>query len=93
MTGEQFTAFLDHMEWNDSEAARRLGKSRNSIAKYKNEGAGDDLDYACAAFASGLPRWSEGMPDGLAASTSGNVAVSRDTLEKLAQLVADLTKD
>ena len=59
MTGEDFQAFLDHMGWSEREAARQLQLSRNSVAKYKREGAKPDIDYACAAIAAGLEPWSK----------------------------------
>tara|TARA_B100000678_G_scaffold289085_1_gene298881 strand:+ start:168 stop:356 length:189 start_codon:yes stop_codon:yes gene_type:complete len=59
MTGEDFQAFLDHMGWSEREAARQLQLSRNSVAKYRTKGTKADIDFACAALAAGLPRWSE----------------------------------
>ncbi|WP_028035871.1 hypothetical protein [Chelativorans sp. J32] len=58
MEAKDFTAWLDHMQFSDAEAARRLGLgSRNTIAKYKVEGAPEYIGLACAALAYGLPAW------------------------------------
>ncbi|MBC38906.1 MAG: hypothetical protein CMH91_07570 [Oceanicaulis sp.] len=58
MTGKDFTAWLDHMGFKDAQAARALGgMSRNSIKKYKDEGAPYHIGLACAALAYGLPPW------------------------------------
>ena len=59
MTGEDFQAFIDHMGWSERETARQLEVDRNSIAKYKTVGTKAYLDFACAALAAGLPKWSE----------------------------------
>ena len=83
MTGEEFTAFLERMGWNNITAAAELGIGRNTVARYKETGAGDDIDYACAAIAFGLRKWSEGESD--------RVAVSRADLTRLSELVVALT--
>ncbi|MBL4719042.1 MAG: hypothetical protein OSA41_00740 [Erythrobacter sp.] len=59
MTGEDFEAFITYMGWSEREVARVMQLSRNSVAKYKREGAKADIDFACAALAAGLPKWSE----------------------------------
>ena len=63
MTAEDFQAFIDHMGVSEREIARVLELSRNSVAKYKREGAKADIDFACAALAVGIPRWSERKQD------------------------------
>lgn len=57
MTADDFNAWMEHMELNVSKTARRLGLSRNTVAKYQTEGAPDHIAYACAAIAFGLPKW------------------------------------
>lgn len=57
MEAKDFNAWIEHMGFNDSEVARRLDISRNSVAKYKAEGAPDYIGYACSAIAAGLPVW------------------------------------
>lgn len=57
MTGEDFQAWADHMEFNDSQVARTLDLSRNTVVKYKREGAPAYIGFACAAIAFGLPMW------------------------------------
>ena len=59
MTGDDFARFMAHMGWSERETATRLELSRNSVAKYKREGAKIDIDLACAALAAGLPPWSK----------------------------------
>lgn len=57
MAAEDFGAWIDHMGWSDSEVARQLDLSRNSVAKYRKEGAPANIALACAALAFGLPGW------------------------------------
>lgn len=59
MDAKDFSAWIDHMGWNDSEVARNLELSRNTVAKYKTEGAPASIGYACAALAFGLPEWEQ----------------------------------
>lgn len=59
MTGIEFAAWLEHTGLNKSQAASRLGLSRNTVDKYLKEGAPDHIAYACAAIAFGLPKWSQ----------------------------------
>ena len=60
MTGDDFTAWIVHMDWSQRKVANVLGLSRNSVAKYMIEGAPDSIGYACAALAFGLPKWAAG---------------------------------
>lgn len=58
MKSKDFRAWIVRMGYNDSEAARKLGLgSRNTITKYKDEGAPEYIGLACAALAYGLPAW------------------------------------
>ncbi|KNY16933.1 hypothetical protein AKG11_11470 [Shinella sp. SUS2] len=58
MTADDLNAWLEHMKFNDAEATRRLGLgSRNTLAKYKVEGAPLHIGLACGALAFGLPPW------------------------------------
>lgn len=61
MDAKDFNAWLDHMGFNDSEATKALGLgSRNTLAKYKLEGAPLYIALACGALAYGLPPWRKG---------------------------------
>lgn len=57
MDAKDFAAWIDHMNISDAEAARRLDIARNSVAKYRREGAPGYIGLACAALAFGLPTW------------------------------------
>jgi hypothetical protein len=58
MTADDFNAWLAHMKLNDAQATRALGLgSRNTLVKYKAEGAPGYIALACAALAYGLPAW------------------------------------
>ena len=58
MSAEDFNAWLEHMNFNDAAATRALGLgSRNTLVKYKAEGAPVYVALACAALAYGLPAW------------------------------------
>ena len=58
MTAKDFCAWLEHMGYNDAAATRALGLgSRNTLVKYKAEGAPAYIALACAALAFGLPAW------------------------------------
>lgn len=48
-----FRAWLKRMGWNDSEAAKKLGASRNSIAMWKQHGAPFYIGIAAAALEQG----------------------------------------
>jgi len=58
MTADDFKGWIAAMGWNDSQAASELALSRNSVAKYKREGAPLSIGLACAALAAGLGPWS-----------------------------------
>ena len=57
MTGDDFTAWMKHMNLDIGEAADRLGISRNTVPRYRRDGAPKHIGYACAAIAMGLPEW------------------------------------
>jgi len=57
MEAKDFCAWIEHMGFSEREAARTLDLSRNSVAKYKAEGAPAYIGLACAALAFGLPAW------------------------------------
>lgn len=57
MSADDFNAWLDHMGISGLEAARRLGVSKNTVPRYKIEGAPLHIGLACAALAFGLPPW------------------------------------
>ena len=65
MTGKAFCAWLEQMKLSDRTAVVALGLgSRNTIAKYKVEGAPLYIALACAALARGLPPFGgEGQSD------------------------------
>lgn len=46
-TGPRFVAFLKRMGWTDTEAARQVGKTRKTIASYRQKGAPRVVRYAC----------------------------------------------
>lgn len=58
MTGDDFTAWMKHMNLGISEAADRLGLGRNTVPRYMKDGAPSYIGYACAAIAMALPQWS-----------------------------------
>lgn len=62
MEAKDFTAWMEHMNFNDSTAARALGISRTSVIKYKADGAPLSIGLACAALAFGLPAWRKVAP-------------------------------
>ena len=57
MTGEDFTAWMEHVGMNKIKAAAALGLGRNTVARYMIEGAPEYIALACAAIAFGLPAW------------------------------------
>lgn len=58
MEAKDFSAWIEHMGYSDREVTRQLGLgSRNTVAKYKTEGAPAYIGLACAALAFGLPAW------------------------------------
>lgn len=58
MNANDFIDWQEHTGFSDAEAARRLGiGSRNTIAKYRAEGAPEYIGLACAAVARQLPGW------------------------------------
>ena len=59
MTGEDFTAWMRHMNFKNGAAAEALDLSRNTIPKYISEGAPGYIDLACAALAGNVRPWSK----------------------------------
>lgn len=50
MSAEEFEAWLEEMGFSGLEAAKRLGVSKNSVVKYRTEGAPGYIRLACAAL-------------------------------------------
>ncbi|OQC18922.1 MAG: hypothetical protein BWX69_03140 [Planctomycetes bacterium ADurb.Bin069] len=62
MRAADFEAWITRMGWSGLEAARRLGTSKNSVVRYRREGAPLTVALACAALAAGLGPW-KGEPE------------------------------
>lgn len=61
MTAEAFRKWLQTMKLSDSAATAVLGiGSRNTIARYRREGAPKHIGLACAAYAAGFDEWGSG---------------------------------
>lgn len=56
-----FIAWQSHMQFSNAEAARQLGKSADTIARYRKSGVpaseGRVVALACAAIAMKVPAW------------------------------------
>ncbi|MBS7671511.1 hypothetical protein [Croceicoccus gelatinilyticus] len=59
MTSDDFNAWLDHLSLNNQQAGERLGISRNTVARYRLEGAPASIGLACSAIAMNLPPWKQ----------------------------------
>lgn len=61
MTAAQFLAWMARVHLNIGQAAEVLGKSRDTIARYRTDGVPEReakvVGLACAAYAHGLPPW------------------------------------
>lgn len=58
MDADEFKGWLEFMKFNDAEATRALGVgSRNTVAKFKAEGAPRYIGLACAALALNARPW------------------------------------
>lgn len=61
MDAATFRAWQAHMGFNGAETARRLGKSEDTISRYRKRGVGRSesrsIGLACAAISMGLPEW------------------------------------
>lgn len=57
MTADDFNAWLEKEGFSAREAARHLGCSKDTVAKYKLKGAPVYIGLACAALSFGLPAW------------------------------------
>lgn len=64
MPAAVFEGWLDAMGWSGLEAARRLGASKNSVLRWRREGAPMTVALACAALAAGLGPWGKEEEDG-----------------------------
>lgn len=51
MTKDEFNAWLELMGFSGLEAARQLGLAKNSVVKYRSEGAPEYIRLACQALA------------------------------------------
>ncbi len=57
MTGPDFTSWMSHLGLNNLEAAERLDIGRNTVTRYKRDGAPGHIGLACSAIAMNLPEW------------------------------------
>jgi hypothetical protein len=57
MTADDFNAWLEHMNISGLEAARRLGLGKDTVTRYKRDGAPPYIALACSALCHGLPPW------------------------------------
>lgn len=57
MPARQYAAWQAALGLNDSQAARILGTSPSTIARYRESGGPALLGLACAAVGAGLSRW------------------------------------
>ncbi len=58
MSANDFCEWLVFMKLSDAGAQRALGiGSRNTLIRYKTDGAPEYIGLACAALAFGLPSW------------------------------------
>lgn len=57
MTGDDFTAWMQHMGYNRLQAAAALGVGRNTVPRWMNEGAPLHVALACTALALGMKPW------------------------------------
>lgn len=58
ISADDFCAWQHSMNWPNVMAARALGASANSIARYRERGGSRTLALACAALAAELEPWS-----------------------------------
>lgn len=59
MPGKAFQSWLVSSGLTDSMAARQLGTSPSTIARYRKEGGPALLALACSALSSGLSAWTK----------------------------------
>lgn len=57
MSADDFTAWMAHMGFNIQTAAERLDLGRNTVSRYRREGAPGHIGLACSAIAMSLPEW------------------------------------
>lgn len=63
MTAEDFNDWLDKTGLSGLEAARQLGVAKNSVVKYRREGAPLHVALACSAIYHKLSPWRIGHDD------------------------------
>jgi hypothetical protein len=63
MSKDQFVAWQKHLGISNAEAGRRLGKSADTIGRYRTQGVPASeaimVGLACSALALGVPPWHE----------------------------------
>jgi transposase len=59
MTARAFASWLEAQGLTDSDAARLLGTSPSTIARYREKGGPALLGLACAAVSKGLASWKD----------------------------------
>lgn len=68
MDAETFKAWQAHMGFNGAVAAHRLGKSEDTISRYRRHGVPKSeariVGYACSAIAMMLPEWTTNIKKG-----------------------------
>lgn len=57
MTGSDFIAWMAHLSLNNQEAAKVLEIGRNTVTRYRKDGAPRHIGLACSAIAMNLPAW------------------------------------
>ena len=61
MDSQTFIAWQEHMGFSGAEAAREIGKSADTISRYRRNGVPESesriVGLACAAIAMKLPAW------------------------------------
>lgn len=60
ISARDFVRWLELMGFTDARASKTLGMSRNTIARYRQEGGPLSVAYACAAISHGLKPWPAG---------------------------------
>lgn len=60
MTGEDFTAWMQHMGYNITQTVQALEVSRNTVPRYMKDGAPLYIALACAALARKIQPWRAG---------------------------------
>ncbi len=63
MTSDNFNAWLINMGISGLEAARRLGCAKDTITKYKRDGAPEYIGLACSALYHNMKPWEKSRYD------------------------------